>query len=206
MHHRSLRLLLPFTITLGLIALLPPLPVQAAGEAVLGELNGWSTSWSMSASLGGSFIYVSGQITTSNDTESEFKFYKSDGGGQWFGKDAPNHVTFGQIFTGLSTGGGSERNLRFNHIQDSFYVFKWDGGSRGVVFRLTAAPVTVVSVSRTPAVPLASQPVTVTATTSGVPPAEQALWLRYAINNNWASSTVIKMSGSGTTFSATIPA
>ncbi|WP_333691963.1 pullulanase-type alpha-1,6-glucosidase, partial [Chloroflexus sp.] len=206
MHHRSLRLLFASLITLGLIALLLPLPALAAGEAVRGELNGWTTAWGMSSSLGGTFVYISGQIVAPDDTESEFKFFKSDGGGQWYGKDAPNAVTFGQIFTGLSTGGGGERNLRLSHTQNSFYVFKWDGGNRGVVFRLTAAPVTIVSVSQTPTAPLAGQPVTVTATTGSAPPAEQAFWLRYAINGNWAGSTVLKMSGSGTSFSATIPA
>ena len=46
---------------------------------------------------------------------------------------------------------------------------------------------------------------TVNATTSAAPPAEQALWLRYT-TNAWSSSTVAKMTGSGTGYSAVIPA
>jgi pullulanase/glycogen debranching enzyme len=180
-------------------------PVAAANEQARGELNGWgATVWSMGASLGGSFIYATDQITAANDAESEFKFFKDTN--QWFGKDAPNNITFGAIFTGVSTGGGGERNLRFNHIQNSYYVFKWNGADRGALFQLTAAPVNITAVSQSPTNPNASQSVTVSATTSAPPPAEQALWLRYALNGNWSGSTVVKMSGSGLNYSAIIPA
>ncbi|MBX2997357.1 MAG: pullulanase-type alpha-1,6-glucosidase [Caldilineaceae bacterium] len=179
-------------------------PVQAAGEAVRGALNSWgATPWTMSASLGSTFVYVSSQITEANDSSSEFKFYKDSD--QWFGKDSPNTIAFGTIFTGLSTGGGGERNLRFNHIQNRYYAFKWNGTDRGVVFQFSGAPVTITGVNRSPSVPTDDGPVTVTATTSATPPAEQAIWLRYAINGNWGASTVVKMSGSETTYSAAIP-
>ncbi|MFN3372731.1 MAG: pullulanase-type alpha-1,6-glucosidase, partial [Chloroflexus sp.] len=74
-----------------------------------------------------------------------------------------------------------------------------------MVFQLSAAPATITGVSRSPAAPSAGQAVTITATTNVVPPTEQALWLRYAVNGNWTASTVVKMAGSGTSFSATIP-
>ena len=78
--------------------------------------------------------------------------------------------------------------------------------SRGVLFQLSAASVNIPTVSRLPLAPTSSDAVVVTAATDATPPAEQALWLRYAINSNWADSTVVKMTGSGTSYSATIPA
>ncbi|MGC8798693.1 MAG: pullulanase-type alpha-1,6-glucosidase, partial [Chloroflexus sp.] len=204
MHHRSLRLLLTLATVFGFIMLAVPRPVAAAGEQVRGELTNWASSpWNMSASLGGTFVYVSGQINATDDPTSEFKFYKETN--QWFGRNPATTITFGQIFTGLSSY-GSEPNLSFNHISGSYYAFKWDGAARGVVFQFSSAPATISGVNRSPAAPSAGQAVTVTATTNVTPPAAQALWLRYAVNGNWAASTVVKMTGSGTSFSATIPA
>ena len=75
-----------------------------------------------------------------------------------------------------------------------------------MIFQLSAAPAAITGVSQSPANPTSSDPVIVTATTDVAPPAEQALWLRYAVNNNWPGSTVVKMTGSGTSYGATIPA
>jgi len=158
----------------------------------------------MSSSLGGTFVYVSNPVNNSSLSQVEFKFFKDTE--QWYGKDAPNTITFGTIFTGLSTGGYDERNLRFAHTNNSVYVFKWDGNTRGVVFQLDAAPATISGVSRSPTAPTAGQAVTVTATTSGTSPVQQSFWLRYAVNGNWSASTVVQMTGSGSSFSATIPA
>ncbi len=174
-------------------------PVFATGEAVRGELNSWGT-WAMSSSLGGTLIHTTGQITAANDPVSEFKFFKDTN--QWFSNGSG--VNFAQIFSGMNTSTGP--NMSFNHIQNRYYVFKWNANDRGVIFQLSAAPVNITAVSQSPTFPSSSQNVTVTATTSATPPAEQALWLRYALNNNWGSSTVVKMSGSGTSYSATIPA
>ncbi len=204
MHRRTFRLLIALLIVAGLLRLLIPPPALAAGEEVRSNLNGWGTTpWSMSASLGGTFIYVSGQITNPDNPSTQFKFYKNSN--LWYGKFDPTPISFGSIFTGLSSN-SSAPNITFNHISGRYYVFKWDGDGRGVVFQLTASPATITGVSRTPTTPAAGQAVTVTATTNVPPPAEQALWLRYALNSNWSSSTVVKMTGSGTSFSATIPA
>ncbi len=190
---------LPEGVLLLLVAILwLARPAFAAGEAVRGELNSWGT-WAMSSSLGGTFIHVTGQITAVDDPVSEFKFFKDTN--QWYGNGST--INFAQIYNNFSTSGG---NSSFNHIQNRYYAFKWNGNERGVVFQLSAAPVNITAVSHSPASPTSSQSVTVSATTSATPPAEQAIWLRYALNNNWGSSTVVKMNGSGTSYSATIPA
>lgn len=176
-------------------------PVFAANEQVRGELNGWgATTWSMGNSLGGTFIHTTGQISDSSDPFSEFKFFKDSN--QWFSNGST--VTFAQIFGSMNSSTGP--NMAFNHLQNRYYVFKWNGTDRGVIFQLTAAPATITAVNRSPAIPTDVDTVTITATTNTTPPTEQAVWLRYALNNNWGSSTVVKMSGSGTSYTADIPA
>ena len=173
--------------------------VPVSGEQVKGELNGWGT-WAMSSSLGATFIYDTGQVAAVSDTISEFKFFKDSN--QWYSNGGG--ITFGVIFGGMNTFTGS--NMSFNHTQNKFYAFKWNGNDKGVIFQLSAVPAAITGVSQLPVSPTSSDSVNVTATTNTALPSEQALWLRYAINGNWAGSTVVKMTGSGTSYSATIPA
>ncbi len=175
-------------------------PVAASGEQVRGELTNWETNpWAMSGSLGGTFIYTSGQVAAADDSVSEFKFFKDSN--QWYGNGST--LAFGTIYTNFSTSGGDSG---FNHIQNRYYVFKWNGDFNGVIFQLTGAPSSVNSVNQAPASPTSVDAVTVTATLSAALPAEQTAWLHYAINGNWGASTVSKMSCAGTSCTATIPA
>ena len=168
----------------------------ASGEAVRGELNGWG-SWGMSSSLGGTFIYVSGQQTAASDAASEFKFFKDSN--QWYGNGST--ITFAQIYGNFSSSGG---NSSFSHTQNKYYVFKWNGADKGVVFQLSAAPVNIIDVTQSPSSLSAPADVAVTATTDATPPAEQTIWLRYT-TNNWSSSSVVQMTGGGASYSAVIP-
>ena len=168
----------------------------ASGEAVRGELNGWG-SWGMSSSLGGTFIYVSGQQTAASDAASEFKFFKDSN--QWYGNGST--ITFAQIYGNFSSSGG---NSSFSHTQNKYYVFKWNGADKGVVFQLSAAPVNIIDVTQSPSRLSAPADVAVTATTDATPPAEQTIWLRYT-TNNWSSSSVVQMTGGGASYSAVIP-
>jgi pullulanase-type alpha-1,6-glucosidase len=199
------RTILSLLVALALLVAALPLPTAAgtsaaplSGEAVRGDLNSWG-SWAMTSSLGGTFIHTTGQITAGSDSSSLFKFFKNSD--QWYGNSGA--INFAQIYTNFSTGGGDSS---FNHIQNRYYAFKWNGDSSGVVFQLSAAPVNIPTVNRLPVAPTSSDPVVVTTTTDATPPAEQALWLRYALNGNWGGSTVLKMAGSGMSYSATIPA
>jgi len=196
---RWLQIALVLVLVAGLLpaALGAPKPVSASGEQVKGELNGWGT-WSMTGSLGGTFIHTTGQVTAADDSASMFKFFKDSN--LWYGNGSA--LTFAQIYTNFSTSGGDSS---FNHIQNSFYVFKWNGNDKGVIFQLSSAPATISGVSQSPVTPGSANPVDVTATTNTTPPSEQALWVRYT-TDNWASSTVVKMSGSGTSYTAQIPA
>lgn len=186
-------------VMLALAAL--ALPVRAAGEEVRGTLDNWGSApvWSMSTSLGGSFLYVSDAIGACGS--EQFKFFRSDSSGQWFSNGGA--VTFGIKLTGLST--STSPNMSYTCTAGKHYAYKWSASTtEGVVFELSAAPVTLTGVSQAPIAPLAAQAALITATTSAAPPAEQVVWLRYT-TNAWSTSTVVKMTGSGTIYTATIP-
>jgi pullulanase/glycogen debranching enzyme len=183
-------------VLLSLAAL--ALPGRAANEGVPGTRNGWNVgAWAMSANLGGSYLYTSGAQTTCGS--EQFKFYN----GGWYSNGGA--VTYGTKLTGLST--STSGNMTYACTSSKHYAFKWSGsgGATGVVFQLSAAPVGVSSVTQNPAAPSSAQSVVVTANASGAKPSEQAFWLRYT-TNAWAGSTVVKMTGSGTVYTATIPA
>ena len=72
-----------------------------------------------------------------------------------------------------------------------------------VFFELGGASATVSSVSLSPATPTVNNAGTVTATLSGALPTGQAVYLRYT-TDNWATSSVSTMTGSGTSYTAYI--
>ncbi|MCW1967423.1 MAG: pullulanase-type alpha-1,6-glucosidase, partial [Anaerolineae bacterium] len=171
---------------------------NAAGEEVRGELAGWGPGWSMSSSLGGTYVYSSGQVSVASDSVSEFKFYKNSS--QWYGGGS---VNFAQIYTNFSA--STSANASFNHTTNKYYVFKWNGGNSGVVFQFSSAPASISGVTRNPAAPNSADTTTITVTTSSALPSEQAVWLRYT-TNSFSTSTVVKLTGSGTAYTTSIPA
>ena len=72
-----------------------------------------------------------------------------------------------------------------------------------VFFELGGASATVSSISLSPASPTVNTVGTVTATLSGALPTGQAVYLRYT-TDNWATSSVSTMTGSGTSYTAYI--
>ena len=104
---------------------------------------------------------------------------------------------------------GSDGN--YNQTNGRFYTFIFQdvaGGtnSQGYVFETTAAPVSVSAVAQsvlsTSVIP--AQAVTVTATTSATLPTGQGVFLRYS-TNAFSTSTIVNMTGSGTSYTANIP-
>jgi len=92
------------------------------------------------------------------------------------------------------------------------YVFKTkDAGTAPtgdwVFFELDASPITISSVTQSPVAVsvISGQSTTVSATLSAALPAGQGVYLRYT-DNNYATSTVVELSGSGTSYTASIPA
>jgi hypothetical protein len=169
-----------------------------AGEQVRAELNNWgAVPWSMTTSLGNTFVFLTGQVNDPSDASSEFKFFS--GADAWFGNGA--FVNIGQIFGGLNQAGG---NSSFNHVQGAHYAFKWNGNDRGVIFQFFGPAASVSSVSVPPNPVIAANPVNITAQTNIAPPPGQGVWLRYSIDN-FVNSTVVRMTGGGNVYSASIP-
>ena len=76
--------------------------------------------------------------------------------------------------------------------------------SVGFVFDFTGTPATISSASASSATP--GNPVTVTATLNTSLATNQTVWIRYAISSStYATSTIAQMTGSGTSYTATIP-
>jgi hypothetical protein len=90
-------------------------------------------------------------------------------------------------------------------------VFKTDGGNDGIdrsivyVIQGTVQSVSSVAQSPTSANVFPGQAVTVTATLSGAFATGQAAYLRYT-TDGYSTSTVVTMTGSGTSYTASIPA
>lgn len=180
-----------------------PAPAPAAlalpaGAYVMAELDGWA-GWPMAESLGGTFVYVTGPQAAADDPLSEFKFLQAPD--RWFGNGAA--VAFGQVYADFSASGG---NSSFAHTAGSVYAFKWDGGARAALFKLAGLPAAIRAVDAPTPSRLSPGALSVAATTDLPLPAGQALWLRYAVNGDWAASQVVKMTGSGTRYTAAIPA
>lgn len=198
-----------------------------AQNAIVG--SGFSTGWGgSSCSTGnGNFKYLSlvtgtgasgtyGVTTTANGTGDQFFRFGVDWGGttaqltKTIGSDdvvAPN--TTYSLNTSCTTSGA----LKYNVPNASYnYVFKTlNAGSAPtgtfVFFEVQGA---VRSVSSVTQLPLSSSvttgaAATVTATLDGALATGQAVYLRYT-KDNYANSTVVQMTGSGTSYTASIPA
>jgi len=116
-------------------------------------------------------------------------------------------VSFNSQTTWFASGGDGT----YNQTNGNFYTFicqDQNGGtnSKGYLFETSAAPVSVSTVAQSPlaASVTVGQSVTVTATTSASLPTGQGVFLRYS-TNAFSTSTVVNMTGSGTTYTASIP-
>jgi hypothetical protein len=100
----------------------------------------------------------------------------------------------------------------YNQTNGRFYTFiirdvASGSNTRGYVFETFTAPVSVSSVTQSPIAGSVAtgNAVTITATTSANLPTGQGVFLRYT-TNNFTSSTILNMTGSASTYTATIPA
>ncbi|UEG49563.1 hypothetical protein LK994_13055 [Ferruginibacter lapsinanis] len=189
------------------------LSITAQNSLNSGDFVGgsWGAGQSMSSSVGGSLI-ITKSVSTSGD--KYFRFY---GDGTPCGEYQPN--ANGDPFTHSVTvttpngncGGANAWKVNLP-TASSNVVFKTDGLNTGIsksiAFVIQGTIQTVSSVAQVPtsgAGVYANQAVTVTATLSGSFATGQAVYLRYS-TNSFSTSTVVAMTGSGTTYTGTIPA
>jgi hypothetical protein len=192
-----------------------------AQNAIVGAgfTNGWNGSCTdntnfeyFAASAGTSFI----RVETPNGTGNQFFRLGID----WSGTIAQRTITPGSdvqvnpnttyTLNGTCTSSGA----MFINVPSlsNRYVFKTqDAGptpaGNFVVFELGGDPVTVTGVTQNPLAGnvQSGQGAVVTATLSAPLPTGQAVYIRYT-TNNYTNSTVAQLSGSGTSYSFTIPA
>jgi hypothetical protein len=109
------------------------------------------------------------------------------------------------VIYGMSACGSGAFFINCPNTTDN-YVFKTPNGPTSVdllYFRVQGAVRSVTSTTRT--ANIANQAVTVTANLDGALSTGQQVYLRYS-NNNFSTSTVVTMTGSGSTYSGVIPA
>ncbi|MES2431393.1 MAG: T9SS type A sorting domain-containing protein [Bacteroidota bacterium] len=181
--------------------------LNAQNSLNTGDFSGstWGVGQAMSASTGGTLI-----ITKSVPSLGD-KYFRFFGDGSPCGEYQP--TTNGDAFTHSTTvttpngNCGSANAWKINvPTASSNVVFKTDGGNDGiansVAFVVQGTVRTVSTVTRlNPAQDVATL---VTATLSGALSTGQAVYLR-CTNNSYSTSTVVQMTGSGTTYTASIP-
>ena len=137
------------------------------------------------------------------------KWFKFDASGSWANTQNWGYNTTPTFNTStnllLSSGNGfitaTSGKTYFFSIKD---VANSTATTVGFVFELGGTPVTISSASASSATP--GTAVTVTATLSGSLVTNQTVWLRYAVGSStYATSTITQMTGSGSTYTASIP-
>jgi hypothetical protein len=210
---------LPLPVVMLLILLGGSLTAQ---NAIVGD--GFSNGWGGGSCPTGAsnFKFLSevvsgtyGVTTTAGGTGNRYFRFGID----WSGTTAhrtltPGHddeVTPGVTYT-LSSNCTTNGAMYYNVPNGSYnYVFKTlNAGTNPtgqfVFFEVQGVVRNVTAVNRTPSSTVyGGQPVTINATLNGALSTGQAVYLRYS-NDNFASSEVVEMIGSGTSYSAEIPA
>lgn len=192
-------------------------------NAIVG--SGFSSGWGGSGCPTGSgnFSYLSanygssfGAELTANGTGNQYFRFGID----WSGTTAQRTINLGSdqsiskntIYT-LNPNCTTSGAIFYNVPSITYrYIFKTRNAGTNptgdfVLFEVQGTVRTITDVSQFPLasnVP-ATTPVTITATTSGNLNNGQGVYLRYT-TNNWTSSTIVSMSGSGSSFLGTIPA
>lgn len=192
-------------------------------NAIVG--SGFSSGWGGSGCPTGSgnFSYLSanygssfGAELTANGTGNQYFRFGID----WSGTTAQRTINLGSdqsiskntIYT-LNPTCTTSGAIYYNVPSTTYrYIFKTRNAGTNptgdfVLFEVQGTVRTISTLSQSPVasnVPSTSQ-VTVTATSSGNVEIGQGVYLRYT-TNNWTSSTIVSMSGGGTSFLGTIPA
>ncbi len=193
----------------------------AEGLRMPGDWNGWTNNHGMTGDFAmvrtttGTWRYQTTFQYLGAGSSQNFRFVSSGAGtnGQWRNQWASN----GSVQVEQMAYFNYQLNTDSPHpydntvsglTQNRFYtvVFHDRGytGSRAVFLETTAMPVNITGVSQTPGIVSASNNVTVVATLSGAPSAQEIFYLRYS-TDGWNTSSSVTMGGLGATRSATIP-
>gem|GEM_PF-5668084 len=174
--------------------------------------NTWSPSGSQGQMTATGFGSTYQMVTNGDATGVQyFRFYSGSGAsGSNYGPGSSTTISTNTVTTSSSGNGSQAYGVNVTNTSDKM-IFNVGPGAPGtasfVIFDLAATPVTVSTVAQSPTSSLVNsgQNVLVTATLSGSLPTGQAVYLRYAIGGAWSSASILTMTGSGTTYTATIP-
>ncbi|MCX6032424.1 MAG: hypothetical protein NT169_24420 [Chloroflexi bacterium] len=170
---------------------------------------GWNSGAAMTETPSGSGSY---KFETSNSATGNryFRFWNSTGSTK-YGPNGGSDIQLSlATSTGLQSWGGSKAYYVNVGSTSYKYVFKTAGSgapgtSKVIVFEIQDTVRSVSSTSRTPSGTVCpGEAVTVDATLDGSLSTGQAVYLRYS-TDNFSTSTVVKLTGSGTSYSASIP-
>ncbi len=139
----------------------------------------------------------------------EFKFVSTSFGDVWGNQWAANaNVALNQLVS-FTYGTPSDPNNSVNLSHGKWYsvVFEDNGyaDSRAIFMETSASPTLISEVSQQPVIVGTGENVTITANLAANPTAEEQFFLRYS-TNDWETSTLVNLVGSGNTFSGQIPA
>gem|GEM_PF-1823141 len=186
----------------------------SAQNGIIGA--GFSTGWANPANIT-SFLASAGtsRIATRNPSGTGDQFFRLvrnwSGNNTEFGPFGCTNTNWsaeaGISYNNMPTCGSGAFYINCPNISDN-YIFKTKTGDLDddfVYFRVQGTVQTVSTVTRNFTTVSTGQNIVVTATLSGALATGQGVYLRYT-NNNYSASTIVAMSGSGTTYTATIPA
>lgn len=173
--------------------------------------NNWSQG---SAAAFGTIVGTNIHTTTPNGAGNQyFRMFSATSGGTTYEPNGGADILLANgAVTGLQvTGSGKAYYLNIANAASNV-VFKTRGsGAPGtstiVAYEIQGTIQTVSSVAQSPLAAAVNSisAVTVTATLSGSLATGQGIWMRYT-TNNYSTSTVVQLTGSGTTYTGTIPA
>ena len=192
---------------------------QPEGLNMPGNWNGWDNPPAANSPLGSEFQVSGGGVKKLTDGTTRWKttftglsggafLFTSGGGNPWANKWCEVNVTMNTLQNYVFQG-GPNNNITCNPAK--YYTMQWkDNGysnTQAIFMETSAAPITLSSTSQSPVAGnvTPSDAVVVTITLSAPKSAEENVYVRYT-TNGYLTSTMVTATGSGTSYSATIPA
>jgi autotransporter-associated beta strand protein len=183
-----------------------------------GELEGWDFNDAMTQDTSFGNIYKRTLSASSDDASSEYKFTYDAAWDDWnqfantgTGTVASVNSSIGNAGRGGGhAGAGIPGSYTFNQSNGKYYSFNvrggnWDNYWAYVVMETSADPISITSCSDNSASRYTNS-VTVSFGLSGSKSSEESLWVRYT-DDSWSTSHLTaEATGSGTNYSAVIPA
>ena len=185
---------------------------SARGEFVRGTINGWANTHPMVLDAAFGTIYAVTIQAFTNEATAQFKF---DRYGTWIGEQWGAAGSYTTAVKNASVGnarydGGSPGNLTYTSQSNGWrYTFRLAGPSTDwfrdyVVMETATNPVAISNVFDNSAA-ASTGAVTATIQLSASKSAQESVWVRLS-TNNFSSSLLLPASGSGTNYTATLPA